>query len=139
MTILADTELSSVPAEILKWVTILGVAGIFILLAILGIISFFRKPEPTRIHDDPPIEVRKAPRRFNHDANELRFTGIEKRLDSNEEDIEKIKDLFREELPEMERRLDKANEDRVSEVHDRVNEILGEVRELRGEMNGGKK
>lgn len=39
------------------------------------------------------------------------------------------------EIPEMERRLNVANEARLEKVHYRINEILGEVREIRGELN----
>jgi uncharacterized protein YicC (UPF0701 family) len=38
-------------------------------------------------------------------------------------------------IPEMERRLNAANEARFEKVHTRINEVLGEVRELRGEIN----
>jgi len=40
----------------------------------------------------------------------------------------------RTEMGDMERRLNKADEDRTSDIHDRVNQILGEVREMRGEI-----
>jgi len=107
---------------------------------LIGLIVYvaLRKPEKLRakLDDDPPIEVRKSPKRYNHDATEIRFVAIEQKVGRHSDDIEKLKDLLRVDLPAMERRLNDANEGRVSEVHARVNEILGEVKELRGEMKG---
>ena len=133
MMIAQATDLTAVPDAMLKWVLIILIS---LGLVALAAYSAFRKPEKTRvkIEDDPAVEVRKAPKRYNHDAVEHRFVTIESRVGRHEDDIEKLKDLFRVDLPEMERRLDSANEERVSEVHQRVNEILGEVKEMRGEL-----
>ena len=43
-------------------------------------------------------------------------------------------DAITNQLPEMERRLNKADEDRTTAVHNRVNDILEAVSELRGEV-----
>jgi hypothetical protein len=49
--------------------------------------------------------------------------------------LEEKLELVTREIPELERRLNAANEARFEKVHNRINEVLGEVRELRGEVN----
>ena len=43
-------------------------------------------------------------------------------------------ECVRKEMVEMERRINKADEERTTGLHDRLNEILGEVSEMRGMM-----
>lgn len=43
-------------------------------------------------------------------------------------------ETVRKEMVEMERRLNKADEDRTTGLHERLNEILAEVSEMRGQM-----
>ena len=45
----------------------------------------------------------------------------------------------RKEMVEMERRINKADEDRTTGLHNRLNEILSEVSEVRGAMNAQSK
>ena len=78
----------------------------------------------------------------NYHASTRRIKAIEQELselrterrESAAKLEEKIETVSRE-IPEMERRLNAANEARVEKVHNRINEVLGEVRELRGEVN----
>jgi hypothetical protein len=132
--ILAQQTLDALPANYWKWFCISLLVLLGASTAVVLIIVSFRKPEPTRLHDDPPIEVRKSAKRYNHDLTEVRFQGIEVRVAKNEDQIEKINDLIRIDLPAMERRLDDANESRVSEVHHRVNQILEVVGEIKGQL-----
>jgi len=120
--------------------TQLGEAAIAIgtLGAFVVALSLAGRKTAVKIDQDPTPEFRKASKRYNHDATEQRFVHVEAIVARHESDIDRLKDLFRVDLPAMERRLDDASEGRISEVHDRVNEILGEVRELRGEMKGKK-
>jgi hypothetical protein len=121
----------------ITWAQLGEIAGALSLIGgfIVALIAMNRKTV-TKIDQEPPPEFRKAAKRYNHDASEIRFSTIEKTAAAHEQKIIKIEDAFRVDLPAMERRLDDANEERVSEVHARVNDILGEVRELRGEMKG---
>ena len=66
---------------------LLGVA-----VAILSIWSLTRKPAATRINDDPPIEIRKAPKRYNHDLTEARFMEIDRRLTAHEKELKDIQE-----------------------------------------------
>src|SRR2546427_801498 len=67
---------------------------------------------------------------IEQELNELRH----ERRESSAKLEEKIGIVGRE-IPEMERRLNAANEARLEKVHTRINEVLGEVRELRGAVN----
>jgi hypothetical protein len=84
-----STDLPSVPAETLKWTLIVLVALLFIGACIAGLIKMFGKPT-TKIDDNPPPEFRKAAKRYNHDASELRFGGIEGRLDGHDAELDRI-------------------------------------------------
>ena len=95
-----------------------------------------------------PLEVRTArepvSREYcdrNYQASSRRIEVIEQeladlrqeRLESAAKLEEKIETVNRE-IPELERRLNAANEARLEKVHNRINEVLGEVRELRGAL-----
>jgi predicted negative regulator of RcsB-dependent stress response len=46
-----------------------------------------RKPEPTRLNDEPAIKVEKVSKRYNHDAVEQRFGRIETRIDGHDSEL----------------------------------------------------
>jgi pimeloyl-ACP methyl ester carboxylesterase len=78
----------------------------------------------------------------NYHANTRRIKAIEQELaeirSERRESAAKLEQKIESvssEMPEMERRLNAANEARFEKVHNRINEVLGEVRELRGEFN----
>jgi hypothetical protein len=76
-----STDLPSVPAETLKWVLIIIVTLIIIAAITVGAwAAVFRKSPATKIDDNPPVEIRKAPKRYNHDATEQRFVSVERRV-----------------------------------------------------------
>ena len=80
---LAQQTLDAIPAATLKWVlailvVLLGVAG-----AVVFIIVSFRRPTPVKLDDAPPIEVRRAPTRYNHEATEARLAEIDRRLEAH--------------------------------------------------------
>ena len=60
-----------------------------------------------------------------------------RRLTAHDAEIAALREMIRVELPEMERRINAANEVRAIETHKRINEILGAVSELRGEIHSG--
>ena len=59
---------------------------------VLWIISLVRQPEPTRLADAPPIEIRKAAKRYNHDATEARFAEIDRRLEAHDLELRAIQE-----------------------------------------------
>lgn len=59
---------------------------------VLWLISLVRRPEPTRLQDSPPIEVHKAPKRYNHDATQARFAEIERRLETHDAELRNIQE-----------------------------------------------
>jgi hypothetical protein len=89
---LAQQTLDVLPASFWKSFSIallvlIGGAG-----AVLWIISLVRRPEPTRLQDSPPIEFRKAPKRYNHDATEARFAEIDRRLEAHDAELRSIQE-----------------------------------------------
>ncbi len=96
-----------------------------------------------------PLEVKAvrdpASREYcdrNHQVSLRRIETVEQELNELRQERretaakleEKLEHVTRD-IPEMERRLNAANEARLEKVHTRINEVLGEVRELRGEIN----
>ena len=75
----------------------------------------------------------------NHQLSTSRIEVVEQELRELREERrasagkleQKLEDVTRD-IPELERRLNAANEARLEKVHTRINEVLGEVRELRG-------
>jgi hypothetical protein len=87
---LAEESISSLPDSFWKnfciaLLVLLGAAGIA-----FGIWANVRKPEPVKLNDNPAIEVRKAPKRYNHDAIDQRFGQIETRLDGHDSELDTI-------------------------------------------------
>ena len=66
---------------------VIGGAG-----AVIWIAQHLRRPEPTRLNDNPPIEVRKAPRRYNHEATEARLAELERRLEAHDVELRSIQE-----------------------------------------------
>jgi len=130
--------MGGVPAATFKWVFIiligLAVAASFIWAAI--------KPERKQSvkidREDQPVDFRKSPKRYNHDATENRFTGLEKKTEEHGKEISELWKTLRVDLPAMERRIQESGERRSKETHDRINDILSEVGELRGEVRARK-
>lgn len=94
--ILAQTDLPSVPAETLKWTLIILVALLLIAAVIKGLVRGFR-PEKVTLNDDPPVEFRKAPKRFNHDLAEDRHHEVTRRLEGHDAEIEQLWTTMRKE------------------------------------------
>jgi hypothetical protein len=138
MILLAQADLGGVPAATFKWVFIiligLAVAAAFIWTAIRP----DKKQSVKFERDDQPVDVRKSPKRYNHDATEVRFTTLEQKSNEHSAQISKLWETLRVDLPAMERRLNEAGEERSSAIHDRVNEILKEVGRLEGKMENRK-
>jgi len=116
----AQEQLSTVPDSFWKWfciaiLVLLGAAAL-----VIGIIKSYQKPAPVKIDDEPAVNVRKAAKRYNHDATEIRFVAVEVTVKKHESEIEKIKDLLRIDLPAMERRIESGNETRASRIHEHI-------------------
>jgi uncharacterized protein YicC (UPF0701 family) len=101
--------------------------------------QIFPQPLDVRAVRDPASreqcdEIYQASmRRIQTVEQELKEVREERRAAAGQLEA-KIETVSRE-IPEMERRLNAANEARLEKVHTRINEVLGEVRELRGEVN----
>ena len=89
---LAQQTLDSVSATYWKNFSISMLVLLGIVLTVATLYWMFRKSDPVKLKDDPAIEVRKSPKRYNHDAIENRFVNVENRLDEHDVDIEKMKE-----------------------------------------------
>jgi hypothetical protein len=47
-------------------------------------------------------------------------------------DIHQIREILRQEIPALERRLSESGEHRITKLHDRINDVLAEVSRLEG-------
>ncbi len=117
MILAQATDFPSVPETTFKWVTIMLV-GIALIAAALY--AAFRKPEKQRvkIDDDPAVEIRKQPKRFNHDLSEHRFNDHERRIQA----LEKAREEFLPKLEAFRNELNLANEGRASRIHAHIEE-----------------
>ncbi len=78
--IFAQAQIDSAPPEFVKWFFVVLFALIVVAGVIVGIYATFRKSDPQKLNDDPPIEVRKSPKRFNFDLTEQRHHDHERRI-----------------------------------------------------------
>ena len=145
---------SPTPVQLMGWLGCLA----FVLVIFNQAARAWSVLHPRKNEISPqPLEVRAAVEwvtqtEFRQRKAELedRSNGMEKqladlRLERNEDVklaaisrkgmYEKI-DTVREEMSEMERRLNAANEARLEKVHERINQVLEGVAELRGGMSG---
>lgn len=110
------------PAGQLKWilVTIFGlliVAGI-----IVSIIVAFRKK--TFTVEPQPVEVRKSPKRYNHEQTEHRFGDVTRRLDGHDAELESLWKTMREEDADIREK----NGERFEEIMRALGRIEGELK-----------
>ena len=99
--------IDNIPAPFWKY---FGMAMLVFLGALGTAVSIYaalRKPDATRINDEPPVKFEKMSRRFNHDLSESRYLDHQHRLDAHDEEIEKIWLTMRAEDKEI--RADVAN------------------------------
>jgi len=107
MLLAQATDLPSVPAEVFKW-TVIVLLAMFAIVA--AVVLFIRSLNDKRIKidDQPPLEVRKAAKRYNHELNELRFAEIDRRLAAHEKEIENIQRERAETLKHINRRFERV-------------------------------
>jgi hypothetical protein len=120
-----STDLPAVPANTLKWVVVILV--VIFLVACAGIVAWssLRKPEKLEIKDEPAIEIRKAPKRYNHDLAEQRYAEHTRRLDAHDAEIEQLWTTMRSE--------DAAIRKETGIKFDAILLALGEIK---GELKG---
>ncbi len=139
MNLLAQADLGGIPANTFKYVFLILIG---LAVAAAFIYSAFGRKEKQSVkfeREDQPVDVRKSPKRYNHDATENRFVGLEKTTTHHGNEIGELWKTLRVDLPGMERRINQDGERRSKETHDRINDILSEVSELRGEMKARNK
>lgn len=145
MIVFAEADASSLPAMFIKNSFIMVLVWIAAGAGIAVIIDAFRKRRKVEIHPQP-LEVRKAPKRFNHDLAESRHSDHERRLEDHEDriaDLEKTRGEFEVTMLKAgeERELRLRNEihgaqmetkNSLGKLHERINQILTGVARLEG-------
>ena len=107
MLLAQATDLPSVPAEVFKW-TIIVILALFATVAAVVVFVRSLNEKRVRIDDQPPLEIRKAAKRYNHELNELRFAEIDRRLAAHEKEIENIQRERAETLKHINRRFERV-------------------------------
>jgi hypothetical protein len=103
-----STDLPNVPAEILKWVFIILIAIALIWAVLYTAFKSGQRPVRTKLEDDPGIQVRKAPKRFNHELAEERHAEVTRRLDQHEKEIKEIQASRATALEKINRRFERV-------------------------------
>ena len=117
----AQTDLPSVPAETLKWVLVILVAIVLIGLAVFTAIHSASK-KSMRL-EEPMPELRKAPKRYNHDANEQRFGELERRI----VELEEWRDGLIEKLELDKMEILKAGDTRKDQIEAHIENVRKEL------------
>ena len=123
--LLAQAQIDSAPADFVKWFFVILFALIVVVGVIVGIYATFRKNSPQKLNDDPPIEVRKSPKRFNFDLAEQRFGDHERRILFLEA---RSNELF-EKLEEDKQQILNSGEDRGDKITKHVESVRRELDE----------
>lgn len=126
----AQQTLDNLPASFWKsfciaLLVLLGAAAL-----VVAIWQPFRKQPPTRLDDDPPITTRKAPKRYNHDLNEQRYSDHERRIVA----LEKANSELLKQLENDKIEILNAGEKRGKEIHGRINYLLLAVGRIAGKL-----
>jgi len=100
--------IDSVPSSFWKYFCISLLVLLGAAAAVVLIIVSFRRPEPVELNDHPPIEVRKAAKRYNHELTENRFAEIDRRLAAHDAELERIQSDRAETLKHINRRFERV-------------------------------
>jgi len=103
--IFAQAALNSVPDSYAKWFFVCLFVVLSVAAMIIGIVKTLQPPKPHRLNDDPPIEVRKAPKRYNHDLFVSQHDDVNRRLNGHDKEIEQLWSTLRAEDAETRRQM----------------------------------
>ena len=150
MNFLAQADIGSLPANFLKYAIIFVIVAILVASIVAGVVfaglQYFqsrraeneavKREKETQIREiaPQPLQVTKVPGLASEALCDARHGEISRRLVDHDKQIALLWKALRVELPEMERRLNTAGEERTRLVHERINEILSRVSELSGEI-----
>ena len=90
-----------------------------------------REERPTQIEPNPLPVTKVFPSATLMDLKESQ-THAHQRIDRLETRVGEIQEVIRKEIPEIERRLSIASEERVTKLHNRINEVLAAVSKIEG-------
>ncbi len=92
-----------------------------------------QKPAPTQL--EQPVQIQKVFPAVTVAEMRDAIAKTNERIDRQQEQIDKINEIIRVEIPQMERNITAAGEQRVVKLHDRLNEVLAEVSRLEGRID----
>ena len=80
--------IDSLPASFWKYFCMALAAVIVLGCGVVVAYASVRKPDSTRINDEPAVKVEKISKRYNHDAIDQRFGRIETRIDGHDSELD---------------------------------------------------
>lgn len=108
-------------------------AFIYALLALLGgalsaasLYFMFRKPNATVAIEPQPLEVRKQPKRFNHELSESRHREVTGRLDGHDAEIDSLWTTLRAE----DKAIRETHAQNFAEVKSDISGLAGTLEEV---------
>lgn len=117
------------------WVVVILAALAFGANAVMDLVSRMRGDDSKPTQIEQPVQVQKIWPAAS--LAELRdaMKQTNDRIDRQQDQIEKINEILRVEIPQMERNIAAAGEARVAKIHDRINDVLSEVSNLEGRID----
>lgn len=121
MKLLAQADLATVPAEFLKWLLLCGVVALLVTGVVVGIYAALRK---TKVEIEPqPVEVSKAPKRFNYALAEERHAELDRRVTA----LEAWRDALVDKLDEDKTEIIRAGETRMTAINEHIEGVRNEL------------
>jgi hypothetical protein len=142
LTAIPMTAGDSVPIAIASWLACLAIVLVIGLLIVKVAKEIRGHPAALEVRAESADKfVTKSDCEKRHQAldAQLGFLNVQRVTDAKDaagsrKGIYTEVEGVRKEMAEMERRLNRADEDRTTGLHARLNEILAEVSEMRGQM-----
>jgi len=95
--------------------------------SLVGVIAMFKKQE---VAVQQPVDIQIIEQFVSKAEFNAHVATVNR-------EIFQLREIFRKEIPEMERRISEAGENRVGKLHDRINDVLSEVSTLEGKIEEG--
>jgi hypothetical protein len=94
--------------------------------AVVAVIALNRKTV-VKMDDKPPIEFRKAPKRYNHDLTEQRYAEVNGRLNDHDAELDSIWEEIAREDGKLRGEIQSANQ-KTADKFETIAAALGEIK-----------
>lgn len=119
-----------------KWLFTVQVGSLIVAISMFVVALVAIKRAITVVLTGPPVGVRieedLAKKFQTREMCGAQHADMERRLALAEHEVDHLWKTIRQELPEMERRITAANEERSEKIHQRINVVLAGVSRLEG-------